>query len=96
MILFVCLFVMGKNEEMVSAQVNDLIEKIKNLEEKNGRLEEQLISYRKQQSIAASALTIGSCNGEPDITRLSVQEDVVERYQQLKNDYDSLKKSMIT
>lgn len=83
---------------MVSAQVNDLTAKIKNLEEENGRLieknmrlKEQLIPYRNQQSIVASAPAVGSCNGEPDITQLSIEESVVERYHQLKNAYDFLK-----
>lgn len=71
---------------MVSAQVDNLTGKIQNLGEK------QLNPYHKQQASAASALPIGSSDAEPDVTRLSIEENVVESYNQLKNDYDLLKK----
>ena len=73
---------------MVSAQVNDHTERIKNTEEKNGRLIGKNMGLQEQQSIVASAPTIGSCDGEPDITRLSIRKS----YQELKDENDSLKK----
>ena len=73
---------------MVSAQVNDHKERIKNTEEKNGRLIGKNMGLQEQQSIVASAPTIGSCDGEPDITRLSIRKS----YQELKDENDSLKK----
>lgn len=83
---------------MLSAQVEDLTEKIQKLEKENGslikqnsRLHKQLNLYRKEQSSVASAVRVGSSDSEPDITHLSIEENIVESYLKMKNNYDVLK-----
>ena len=82
---------------MLSAQVEELTERIQKLEGDNGRLieqnirlHEQLNSYQKQQSSVASAVPVGSSDSEPDITRLSIEESMEDRYHKIIKDYDVL------
>ena len=84
--------------EELFGQVNDLTAKIQKLEndngrliEQNSRLHEQLDAYQNRQF---SIDTAGPNDSEPyiDITRLSVEENIVEGYHKMEKDIVLLNK----